>query len=112
MPFAGPSLSDRGLRGAVWHAHWQDDYAVHVVTHASYTGPDAAVARRVHAAWRQVIETVNEHLEHRFGLPFPDAKTVWGLRTRIAAKLVAFNLGLALNRLFDRPPFAFATLFS
>lgn len=58
-----------------------------------------------------MIETVNEHLEHVFGLPFPGARSRWGLRARIAAKLLAFNLGLWLNRLFGRPPFAFATLF-
>lgn len=111
-PDPGPSMADRGFRGADWSAHWQHDYGVAVLTHASSTGPTAPADRRRHAAARQVIETVNGHLEHDFGLPFPGAATLWGLLTRIAAKLLAFNLGLALNRLFGRPDFAFATLFS
>ena len=36
-------------------------------------------------------------LEDVFALPFPKAKTVWGFLTRIAAKLLAFNLGVWLN---------------
>ena len=108
----GPYLADRGLRGEAWTAHWQTDYGVAVLTHASYSGPTARADRRWHAAARQVIETVNTHLDDVFGLKATRAKTCWGLLTRIAAKLLAFNLGHCLNRWYGRPDFAFATLFS
>jgi hypothetical protein len=111
-PDPGPYLSDRGLRGTAWATHWQAAYGVEVLTHASYTGPTAAADRRWHAAARQVVETVNAHLTADFGLAFPGARTRGGLLARIAAKRLAFNLGLCLNRLFGRPAFALATLFS
>lgn len=106
----GPYLADRGLRGAGWAAHWRAEYGVTVLTHASYAGPAATADRRWHAAARQVVETVNQHLTDDFALAFPGAKTRWGLLGRLAAKLLAFNIGLWLNRLVHRPPFAFATL--
>ncbi|MBM3943118.1 MAG: hypothetical protein FJ316_09395 [SAR202 cluster bacterium] len=68
--------------------------------------------RKQHASRRQVVETINGHLEQVFGLAFPGARSTWGLLTRVAAKLAALNLGLWLNRYFGRPDFAFATLFS
>lgn len=103
-------IADGGFRGAAWAAHWRRDYAANVLTPQSYRGPAAAAARRQHAGWRQVVETLNEHLTHRFGLPFPGARTRRGLLTRVAAKLLALNLGIWLNRHFGRPAFAFATL--
>jgi hypothetical protein len=55
---------------------------------------------------------VNHHLEEALHLFFPKARSRWGLLTRIAAKLAAFNLAILLNRLFGRGDFAVATLFS
>jgi hypothetical protein len=46
------------------------------------------------------------------GLPFPGARSAWGLLTRVAAKVAALNLGIWLNRLFGRPDLALATLFT
>lgn len=111
-PDPGPYLADRGLRGTGWAAHWQADSGVEVLTHASYAGPPAAADRRWQAAARQVVATVTAHLEADFARAFPGAKTRWGLLVRVAAKLLACNLGRWLNRLFDRPAFAFATRFS
>jgi len=71
----------------------------------------AAAAKRQHARWRQVVETINGHLIRAFGLHFPGARSQQGLLTRIAAKLIAVNVGYWLNRLFGRPPLAFTTLF-
>ncbi len=54
---------------------------------------------------------MNGHLIRTFGLHFPGARSKHGLLARIAAKLAAVNVGCWLNRLFGRPPLAFATLF-
>ncbi len=54
-----------------------------------------------------MIETVGGWLGARFGLKRPRARSYWGLLTRLAAKVAAFNLGVAVNHLYDRPLFAF-----
>jgi hypothetical protein len=106
-----PYLGDRGFDGAHWAAHWQQDYGatVHTVRDLDPTRPGPA-PRQV-ARWRQVVERVNQELLAVFGLHFPEAKTAWGLLTRVAAKLLACNLGQWLNTTFGRPPLALATLF-
>jgi len=109
VPSAGPYLADKGFSGAVWQAHWHQDYGAPVLTPPQTRG--ARRARRQHGRWRQIVETINGHLTRTFGLHFPGARTPHGLLTRIAAKLAAVNLGLWLNRRFGRPPLAFATLF-
>lgn len=73
--------------------------------------PDDVLPRREHASRRQAIETVNQHLTEDFHLPFPRARSRWGLLSRIAAKRAACNLGIWLNRQFGRPDFALASLF-
>ena len=111
-PWSGvPYLADRAFIGADWQPYWRQTYGAEVLTKDRYRGPEAAAARRQHAARRQVVETINGHLEGVFGLAFPGARTTWGLLTRVAAKLLALNLGIWLNRFFGRPDFAFATLF-
>jgi hypothetical protein len=100
----GPSiyLGDLGYRGAEWVRHWQEHYGARVFTKADYP---ASAARRWLSGLRQVVETVNGWLQERFGLPFPRARTAWGLQTRLAAKLAAFNLCVYLNHRLGRPSF-------
>jgi len=107
-----PYVVDDGFYGHFWFEHWRRDYGALVITAQSYKGKGAAEAQRRHRRWRHVIETVNDSLENAFALAFPGAKTLWGVLTRVAAKLLALNLGIWLNRLFGRPDFAFATLFT
>lgn len=107
-----PYITDSGFFGVWWEAHWQRDYGATLLTPKGYLGEDARALRREHASWRQVVETVNGHLEQVFSLPFPKARSKWGLLTRVAAKLAALNLGIWLNRHFGRPDFALATLFN
>jgi hypothetical protein len=57
--------------------------------------------------WRQVVETANTWLVERFGLKRPRARSDWGVLTRVAAKVAAFNWGVYLNHRFARPTFAF-----
>lgn len=106
---AGPYLADKGFEGTKWQAHWDQDYGAPVLTPPK--GRRAKRARRQHSRWRQIIETINGQLTDTLGLHFPRARTPHGFLTRIAAKLAAVNLGLWLNRLFNRPPLALATLF-
>ena len=107
----GPYLADAGFCGTWWQQHWRRAYGAALLTPPDYQGPQAAAAKRQHARWRQVVETMNGHLIRTFGLHFPGARSKHGLLARIAAKLAAVNVGCWLNRLFGRPPLAFATLF-
>jgi hypothetical protein len=107
-----PYLGDLGFAGDAWQAHWRDAYGATVLTKADYAA--APPAPRTQAAqWlsslRQVIETANAVLVDLLGLKFPRARTYWGLLTRVAAKIVAFNVLLYLNHCYDRPTFALAT---
>jgi hypothetical protein len=107
-----PYVVDDGFYGRRWFEHWWQHYGAFVMTAQSYRGAGAAQARRRHSRWRQMIETVFDGLDHVFALAFPQAKTTWGVLTRVAAKLLAFNLGICLNRLFGRPDLTLATLFT
>lgn len=109
---AGPYVADNGFFGSWWQSHWRTDYGAWVLTPRDYAGIGGDAGRRAHAGWRQIVETINGHLERVFGLHFPGARSLWGLQSRIAAKLAALNLGIWLNRYFGRPDLAFATLFN
>jgi hypothetical protein len=102
-----PIMTDSGFRGDAWLVHWAEAYGVHV-----YPLPKGAAPaeRRRWSAVRQVVETTFANLSESFGLKYPGAHTVWGLLTRVAAKVAAYNLGILMNRLLGRPDFAFATL--
>jgi hypothetical protein len=100
-------LADLGYSGADWWAHWAADYGAEVLTPAEW---ERHAARQWFSAVRQVVETAFSHLCQSFGLHFPQAHCRWGLMTRIAAKLAAYNMGIRINRLYQRPDFAFASL--
>ena len=107
-PTERPLVADVGFTASLWHCHWRNDYATELVT-----PPDGLIpctTQRWFSGVRQVIETVFSHLCDDFGLKYPGAHTTWGLITRVAAKLAAYNLGLAINRDLGRPNFALATL--
>ena len=103
-------LADLGFAGAAWQRHWEDDYAALVLTKRDFRElggvVDPVAAARCHASFRQVIETTNAFLDRYLGLKFPNARTYWGLATRLGAKVAAANLARYLNHLFRRPPFA------
>ena len=52
------------------------------------------------------METAFQTLSERFGLTFPRAWTYWGLLTRLAAKISAYNLAVAVNYLLGRHRYA------
>ena len=109
---AASYLTDNGFFGALWQSHWREDYNALVLTPKDYRGEDAHRCKRQHSSWRQIVETMNGHLERTFGLHFPGARSKWGLLTRVSAKILSMNIGILLNRLFGRSPLAFATLFN
>jgi hypothetical protein len=107
-----PYIADVGFSGQWWIDHWRTDYGALVFTADSYKGDSAPALTRQHSGWRQIVETVNGQLLEVFGLAFPGARTKWGLLSRVAAKLVALNMGIWINRLFGRPDLALASLFN
>ena len=109
---AEPYLGDNGFFGEWWQRHWRERYGATVLTPKNYQGDGAQAAKRRHSGRKQIVETINGHLENVFGLHYPGARSKWGLLTRIASKVAALNLGILLNRLFGRRNLAFATLFN
>ena len=59
---------------------------------------------------RELIEVVNAQLQRQFAIERTLAKTLWGLVTRVQAKLTAYTIGLYLNVLSGHPPLALKTL--
>jgi hypothetical protein len=59
---------------------------------------------------RQLIEVVNAQLQGQFAIERSLAKTLWGLVTRVQAKLTAHTLGVYLNFISGQPPLALKTL--
>jgi hypothetical protein len=102
-----PVVADQGYDGQDWLAHWTLDYDAQVITKPA---PESGLSTTWFSSLRQTIETAFAHLDESFALKFPGAHTCWGLLTRMAAKLAAYNLGIAVNRLYQRPDSAFATL--
>jgi hypothetical protein len=102
-----PVIADSGFTAADWQQHWAQAYDTQVEAPPE---TDRPAQSRWFSSLRQVIETVFAHLDDSFGLKYPGAHTTWGLLTRIAAKLAAYNLGIWINRCYGRPDFSFATL--
>lgn len=109
LPADGVYLADLGYRGNDWARHWRTHYGARVLTKAVLP---PACGRRWFNRLRQIVETVNGWLEERFGLFFPRARTAWGLQTRLAAKLAAFNIAVHFNHLAGRPPFSSTPLWA
>ena len=109
LPADGPYLADLGFTGGGWARHWRADWGASVLTKADFTRHISDLHRQA-CHWlsslRQVVETVYEHLTDQLGLKFPRARTLWGLRARLAAKIAAFNTAVHINYRFGRQPFA------
>ena len=70
-----------------------------------------ARARRWLRAKRDLIETVVGMLADQFCLETTRARSLWGVITRLGAKLLAFNLSIELNRQLGRPALAIKELY-
>jgi hypothetical protein len=104
--------ADKGFFGRECQREWaQSDRAVVRAepprgTAAAWPRAFAYLAHRL----RQLIEVVNAQLQGQFAIERTPAKTLWGLVTRIQAKLTAHTLGVYLNVLAGQPPLALKTL--
>ncbi|SRR6266566_6401899 len=109
-PAEGPYLSDLGCAGRHWRDHWRAAYGATVLTKADYAAIGPQAERQGWTAWlcglRQQAETVFNALTDLLGAKFPRARSTWGVWTRLAAKVAAFNLAVYVNHLFGRNPFA------
>jgi hypothetical protein len=109
QPSDRPMLADLGFRGSTWRHHWRADWGASVLLKTDFAeGPDRPRAVRWFNSLRHAIETTFSCLESQLRLKFPRARTHWGLLTRLAAKISAYNLALAFNYLVGRPTYAFA----
>jgi len=59
---------------------------------------------------RLICETVNAQLQEQLHLSKHYAKSIWGLMTRIAAKVTAHSVGMMVNLLLGRPVLKLADL--
>ena len=75
------------------------------------TSREEAQARRWLRAKRDLIETVIGMLADQFTLETTRARSLWGVMARLGAKLLAFNLSLALNQMLGRPSLALKDLY-
>lgn len=106
-PPEGPILADLGFTGAAWRHHWATAYGARVLIKDDYLpGPHQRPAVRRFNGLRQQVETTFSILEHTFSLWHPGARTHWAVLTRLAAKVTAYNLGMAINYQFHRAPHA------
>ena len=106
----GPYVADAGFEGEAWARHWADHYGAVVLTRGEYEVLEPEEGRRCGhwlAGLRQVAERAFGSLLDVFNLAFPRARTYWGLLSRIAAKVAAFNISVYINRLWKRPAYSF-----
>ena len=111
---SGVYVADTGFEGRDWWHKWARAYGAHVIAppklRETRTRCWPRALRRAHAAWRQIVETVNDRLLQTFGLERERPHTLDGLRARLAAKVGLHNFCLWLNVRLGRPPLAFADL--
>ncbi|MBK9125984.1 MAG: hypothetical protein IPM16_23045 [Chloroflexi bacterium] len=110
---SGDYLADRGFNGRRWRQQWQQAYGARVLAPPPPNEPGtwSAAQHRWLASHRQIVETVFARLDNVFGFKRLLAHSRWGQLTRLAAKTAAYNIGLYLNRMLNRPLGALATLF-
>ncbi len=100
-------VADKGYAGAEFAAHAAQRYGATVLRPARQTEPDNGLHL---SGIRQRIESIFWTLKDRLGLEAHRARTLHGLRARIASKLLAYSAGIWINWLTGRPPRAFADL--
>jgi hypothetical protein len=98
-------VCDKGYAGKEFAAEVEARFAAEVLRPARKDEPDGPV----HLAMiRQRIESVFWTLKDRLGLERHRARTLAGLRTRIASKLLALAAGVWVNTLLGLPSRSFA----
>ena len=83
------------------------------------TAPPEGVTEAESKAWRRwlrskrvLVETVFAMLADQFKAETTRARSLLGVQTRMVAKLLAFDVGVYVNRLLGRPPLAIKSLYA
>jgi hypothetical protein len=100
-------VCDKGYAGAEFAEHAATAYGAAVLRPARKTEADNGLHL---SGIRQRIESIFWTLKDHLGLERHRARTLHGLRARIAAKLLAYSAGIWLNWLLGRPTRTFADL--
>jgi hypothetical protein len=100
-------VCDKGYAGAEFAAHAAGVYGAAVLRPARKTEPDNGLHL---SGIRQRIESIFWTLKDHLGLERHRARTLHGLRARIASKLLAYSAGIWLNHSLGRPSRTFADL--
>jgi Transposase DDE domain len=100
-------ICDKGYAGAEFAAHAAGRYHAAVLRPARKPEPDNGLHL---SSIRQRIESIFWTLKDHLGLERHRARTLHGLRARIATKLLAYSAGIWLNWLLGRPSRTFADL--
>jgi hypothetical protein len=100
-------ICDKGYAGAEFADHAATLHDAIVLRPARKTEPDNGLHL---SGIRQRIESIFWTLKDHLGLERHRARTLHGLRARIAAKLLAYSAGIWLNWLLGRPTRTFADL--
>lgn len=98
-------LADKGFSSVKWERHWLETYGALVAATPQESARRAWLAkdRKWAAGKRQLIEGVIWQLKDQFSLERHRAKTIGGLLTRLAAKIVAYTCGQLFNAMLGRP---------
>ncbi len=100
-------VADKGYAGRDFEAQAKERFGATILRPARKDEPRRGPA----LSWiRQRIESIFWTLKDRLGLARHRARTLHGLRARIATKLLALAAGVWLNHYLDQPTRSFATL--
>jgi hypothetical protein len=101
----GAYLADKGFTGIEWERMWLEVYGALVAAAPKNNSRRAwsKADRRWASGKRQIIEGVISQLKDFFGLERHRAKTLGGLLTRLAAKVVAYTCAQRINDSLGRP---------
>jgi hypothetical protein len=111
-PAQGVYVTDKGFEGEDRHRYWQAVYGAELLctpkrnSHHPWPKP----WRRWLAGIRQIVETVNNSLQHVFRLDRERPHALEGFQVRLAAKMALHNFCIWLNQQLGRPSLAFADL--
>lgn len=72
---------------------------------------EAARLRRLHRGKRALVETVFSMLADQFRLETTRARSLLGLKTRLAAKLLSYDVSYFINQMLGRPALAMKSLY-
>jgi hypothetical protein len=111
-PACGPYIVDKGFEGQANQATWWRAYGAHVICppKRNSRSPWPKRLRRWLAGGRQIVETVDEKLQHTFRLDRERPHDLSGFQARLVAKMALHNVCIWLNGHLGRPQLAFTDL--